>query len=336
VDINSPHQSEWGGTPLHEAAEEGHLEVVQCLVQHGADKDKADNECYTPLCIAAVKGYLEVVQYLIQQGADKDKATNICSTPLHRAAGLGREDIVVCLLSHGAKLDVRNSAGKLPVDVATAKQIKQIIRDEEQRRRDVVRSRESQDAAAANDRLLNAVKRGDVDAVRSCCAEANVDINSPHQDELDGTALYAAVRMGHLEVVQCLIKLGADIDKANKYEWTPLFSAALKGDLAVVQCLLQHGADTDKADGLDWSPLYMAAEKGHLEVIQCLVQHGADKDKITQNGWTALYVQPRRVTWRWCSGWHSKAPTWTGLPMAATLHCMVRLTQDIQTLLSAC
>ena len=89
------------------------------------------------------------------------KASNDGRTPLHYAAASGCIDVVACLLSHGAKLNVRNKKGKLPIDVATTEKIKQIIRDEETRRKDLIRSRvaASQDAAAAtvaaaNGRLL--------------------------------------------------------------------------------------------------------------------------------------------------------------------------------------
>jgi ankyrin repeat protein len=213
---------------------------------------------------------------------------------------LGHTDVVICLLSHGAKLNVRNNAGDLPVHIAATEEIKQIIRDEEQRRRDVVRSRvsASQDAAAANARLLAAVKRGDIDAVRSSCAEANVDINLPHQSERGGTALYVAAQKGHLEVVQRLVQHGADKDRATYDGWTPLFTAAEQGRLAVVQYLVQLGADKDQAGNLGWTPLWIAAARGCFEVVQYLVQQGADKEKADNSGRTPLWI----VTWRWCSG----------------------------------
>ena len=55
---------ETGATPLYMAAEKGHFDVVKCLVEHGADKDKAINDGYTPLQCAAINGHTEVVTYL--------------------------------------------------------------------------------------------------------------------------------------------------------------------------------------------------------------------------------------------------------------------------------
>jgi ankyrin repeat protein len=148
------------------------------------DKEKADTYCQTPLYRAAFKGHLEVVRYLVEQGADKEKADNYSRTPLHIAAGQGHADVVVCLLSHGAKLNVRDTTGRLPVDVAATEEIKQIIRDEEQRRRDVVRSRivAGQKEAADHAALMSAATAGDLAVVKEYVSTHKVDVNKTDGD----------------------------------------------------------------------------------------------------------------------------------------------------------
>ena len=105
--------------------------MVQWLVQLGVDKDKADSNGMTPLCAATCEGHLEVVQYLLEVGADMRPQKNGMG-PLHFAAKQGYASIVVCLLSHRSPLNVRDKKGKLPIDYASTK-IKQLIRDEEAR-----------------------------------------------------------------------------------------------------------------------------------------------------------------------------------------------------------
>ena len=53
-----------GATPLHMAAEKGHLESVKVLTSHGASTDCKRSDGYTPLHIAAKEGHLKIVEYL--------------------------------------------------------------------------------------------------------------------------------------------------------------------------------------------------------------------------------------------------------------------------------
>jgi len=60
-------------TPLHNAAREGHLSVVEYLVNQKADINAQASGWFssgTPLHLAAANGHLSVVEYLVNQGAD--------------------------------------------------------------------------------------------------------------------------------------------------------------------------------------------------------------------------------------------------------------------------
>ena len=86
-----------GETYLLIAIRRNHFDVALCLIEHGADGDKADNNGDTPLHLAIRKGYLGVVRCLLEKGVDRDKANNIGRTPLYDAAAAGHLGVVRCL-----------------------------------------------------------------------------------------------------------------------------------------------------------------------------------------------------------------------------------------------
>ena len=68
IDVNAKNQ--FGGTPLHFAAKQGHMKIAELLTAQGAKVNaKADDES-TPLHSAAISGHKEVAELLIAKGAE--------------------------------------------------------------------------------------------------------------------------------------------------------------------------------------------------------------------------------------------------------------------------
>ena len=61
-----------GPSPLYVAALQGHLDVVHCLAERGADKDRPPWHGATPLHASAQQGHVDVVRYLCAARADVD------------------------------------------------------------------------------------------------------------------------------------------------------------------------------------------------------------------------------------------------------------------------
>lgn len=102
---------------LSVSALEGDLQRLKKLLSGKESQvDMTDSSGYTPLHYAARAGHREVVEYLIQLGADVNFPTraNRC-TALHRASQQGHLDIVTILLKSGARADVQDADGCTPL-----------------------------------------------------------------------------------------------------------------------------------------------------------------------------------------------------------------------------
>jgi hypothetical protein len=72
VDVKALRYGETAWPPVVYAAYYNRLEMVQLFVKIGHDKDAVNAEDSSPLWLAAQEGHVIVVQYLVEQGADKD------------------------------------------------------------------------------------------------------------------------------------------------------------------------------------------------------------------------------------------------------------------------
>ena len=115
--INSMDQDEYQSTPLHKATE--HLDIVEFLIQKGADVNAKDENGSTPLIYAAGDGQIKVVKYLIEHGAQMKYTDQHGNTPLHSAAEMNENLVLEYLIEkHGAQVNMKNEFGETPLHLA--------------------------------------------------------------------------------------------------------------------------------------------------------------------------------------------------------------------------
>jgi ankyrin repeat protein len=110
-----------GSTPLHWATKNGHMQVFQALLDHGADMEVANNNGWNPLHMACCQGQLAVVNELLSRGANTEAKDSEGDTALHWASLKGHMAIVKALLSCGADILAVNNEGNLPVHRAVSR-----------------------------------------------------------------------------------------------------------------------------------------------------------------------------------------------------------------------
>lgn len=102
-------------TPLHYAAEFGHLEIIQYFWMSGLSVDDkamafSSQSAITPLHLAAGNGNLDVIQFLVTQ-VGVNTRTSSGLTPLHYAAHKGQLDALKLLIASGADVNEANNLG---------------------------------------------------------------------------------------------------------------------------------------------------------------------------------------------------------------------------------
>jgi ankyrin repeat protein len=100
-DIDTKIQANNGWSPLHVAAEQGNVEVVRILVEHGMDVTAKAGNGWTPLHVATEQGNVELVRFLVEHGAEPSAPANDGQTPLHLAEGVGNLELLRALVWQG-------------------------------------------------------------------------------------------------------------------------------------------------------------------------------------------------------------------------------------------
>jgi len=140
--------------------------------------------------------------------------------------------------------------------------------------------------ASAQNRLIDAVKANDFGAVRTLL-DKRADVNAVQADGT--TALHWAVERDAGEIVQLLIRAGANVKTPNRYGATPLWLASLNGNAATIGTLIEAGADASAASDEGETALMVAARTGKVDAVNLLLAHKADPNAKEQwRGQTAL------------------------------------------------
>jgi serine/threonine-protein phosphatase 6 regulatory ankyrin repeat subunit B len=110
-----------GMTSLHDAAEEGNVNVVKSLLERGEDINTRNTSFETPLHLAAEKAKADVVRLLVERGAEVDSRNERGWTPLHFASLEGHVEVSRVLVDHDANVNARSQGSWTPMHLSAAR-----------------------------------------------------------------------------------------------------------------------------------------------------------------------------------------------------------------------
>ncbi len=129
-----------------------------------------------------------------------------------------------------------------------------------------------------NKLLADAVQLGNVELVKELLKN-RPGINNTSGDGYGNTPLAIACQNGHNKLVELLIELGADANQSFRDGDTALLKACngYKPEFVteIVEVLLKHGANPNLFTAGNDGPLHYAAMFGHFGAVKLLVQYGA-------------------------------------------------------------
>ncbi|XP_047713716.1 ankyrin repeat domain-containing protein 6 isoform X6 [Prionailurus viverrinus] len=206
-----------GRTPLHLAANKGHLSVVQILLKAGCDLDVQDDGDQTALHRATVVGNTEVIAALIQEGCALDRQDKDGNTALHEASWHGFSQSAKLLVKAGANVLAKNKAGNTALHLACQNSHSQSTRVL------LLGGSRADLKNNAGDTCLHVAARYNHLSIIKLLLSAFCSVHEKNQ--AGDTALHVAAALNHKKVVKILLEAGADGTIVNNAGQTPLETA---------------------------------------------------------------------------------------------------------------
>ena len=190
---------------------------------------------------------------------------------LHAAARHDDVAAIERLLSAGSAVDERDQSGSTALLVAARANKVRAARALIDADADVNAKDRINDSA-----YLYAGARGHLEILKMTLAHG-ADLKSTNR--YGGTALIPAAERGHVETVRTLIEAGVAVDHINNLGWTALLEAIILGSggerhQQIVDILLKAGANPNLADREGVTPLQHARARGYREIENALLAAG--------------------------------------------------------------
>ena len=246
-------------TPLHLAANAGHLAVIRYLVfENKNDPLRECREYSTSLHCAACIGHIDVIRFFVKELGYDSNCDGFNSTPIHSVAESGELEVLVDELGcdpirpntkKQTALQIAVIEGHLPVVKYLIEDKKCITNDDK------------------NTILHDSASFGHLHILKYLINEQNMDKNSYG---CLYNPLSLAALSGHFQLLPSYL-LEIDSECLDRDRMTPLHYASIEGHLEIVKYLMSSYPSMFSLNNKA-SPLYLAIGKGKLEIVKYMLE----------------------------------------------------------------
>lgn len=259
---------------LLRAVERRHsAEVIECLLDQGADVSALNDKGLSPLHMASTP---ETCEALVRRGANLSaESRGARSTPLFLAV-LNEQSpqVVETLVRLGAKVNIGNKCGYTPLHVAKSRRVCELLLES-----GAILEQKDADGYSP---LALAVAYEHPTEVIACMLERGAKVNTTNR--VNSTPLHMVKSR---VVAEMLLQHGADLERLDATVpggASPLFSAVANDHpIEVIACFLDHGAEMMKRPPELGTVLHLVKSR---QVCASLLRRGARVDAVDAHGLT--------------------------------------------------
>ena len=315
-------------TPLILSANWNNFMAVNLLLDNGADANTVAAVGYTPLHMAVMKGNQNLVKLFLEKNALVNTQNADGDSPLYTAVINGFFDITKLLAKKGSNINLQNKEGRTPLFLGVKNNQKQLIKlliendadvtigykEMSTRRLYLVRGKDKGRAAwhyvlvkkhllaiflkRTNGGRLDVADFGDVlgsgwgtNAPKGTRDKILKECDFKFKEIPGVTVLHIASKENNEpEIIDLLVKSGANVNAQDAEGFTPLHMATIHGNLKIVKKLVDLEADvnivtTDGKNAVELAHLNEEFEiEEYLESRMASSQRSKEKEEDSERG----------------------------------------------------